>query len=224
MTLTLASITSSITSFVGDHGVYAVLVLMAIDAVFPAGSELVMVYGGALAAGAFAGQHVLLFGDKVTSHAGAYLTIVVAGLVGYQIGALIGWGIGRFGGRPLIEQRGRWLHLGPERVARADAWFDKHGNMSVLLGRITPVVRSFVSIPAGVVEIPLAPYAVLTLIGNAIWCFALAGVGLAIGSSYRSFNSAFDYVSVAVVVVVVAGAAYLWWRRRTGTRATEPAA
>ena len=117
--MVVASITGSITSFVGDHGVYAVFVLMAIDAVFPAASELVMVYAGALASGAFASQHVVLFGHEIAPGLGAYVTMSLSGTLGYLVGAIAGWSIGLYGGRPLVEQRGRLLHLSPERFARA---------------------------------------------------------------------------------------------------------
>lgn len=91
----LASLTTSVTSLIGDHGIYAVFLLMLIDAVLPAASELVMLYAGALAAGAFANQHVVLFGSRIHSHPAAFFAIVAAGTVGY----LLGWVIGIYGGR-----------------------------------------------------------------------------------------------------------------------------
>src|SRR5437016_9836930 len=103
----LASVTGSITSLIGDHGVYAVFLLMAIDAVFPAASELVMLYAGALAAAAFSSQHVVLFGSRISSHAAAYVVMALAGTLGYALGAVGGWAIGLYGGRPLLERRGR---------------------------------------------------------------------------------------------------------------------
>src|SRR3954454_115215 len=94
----VASISGSLTSFIGDHGLYAVFVLMLIDAVFPTFSELVMVYGGALAAGAFAGESVTLFGVDLGSGLDAFVAIALAGTIGYLIGSLIGWAIGLYGG------------------------------------------------------------------------------------------------------------------------------
>ncbi len=198
----VASISGSVTSFVGDHGVYAVFLLMAIDAVFPAASELVMVYAGALASGAFASQQVVLFGHEIESGFGAYVTMSLSGTLGYLVGALAGWAIGLYGGRPLVERRGRLLHLGPERFDRAERWFDRHDRWAVLLGRVTPVVRSFVSIPAGIFEMPLAPYTLFTLIGSALWAFAFAAIGYAVGSNYERFHHFFD-------IALVAGAAAL---------------
>ena len=199
----LASVSGSITTFVGDHGVYAVFLLMAIDAVFPAASELVMVYAGALASGAFASQHVVLFGHRIDSGGWAFVTMALAGTLGYVAGSIVGWWIGRRGGRPFVERHGRALHLGPERFERAERWFDRHDRWAVLLGRITPVVRSFVSIPAGVFEMPFWPYLWLTAIGSAIWAFTLAGIGYAFGSNYERFHHAFDLALVAGAALVV---------------------
>jgi membrane protein DedA with SNARE-associated domain len=199
----LASISGSITTFVGDHGVYAVFLLMAIDAVFPAASELVMVYAGALASGAFASQHVVLFGHTIGYGFWAYVTMALSGTLGYVVGAIVGWCIGIYGGRPFVERRGRFFHLPPERLDRAERWFDRHDRWAVLLGRITPVVRSFVSIPAGVFGMRFTPYLVYTAIGSAIWAFSLAGVGYAFGGSYERFHHAFDIALIAGAALVV---------------------
>jgi len=215
----VASLTSSVTTFIGDHGLYAVFVLMAIDAVFPAASELVMLYAGALAAGAFSGQHVVLFANRIDSHFWAYVAMSLAGTIGYTVGALVGWGIGAYGGRPLLEERGRWFHLDRTKLERADRWFERWGDWTVFVGRLTPVVRSFISIPAGVVRMPIVRYTVLTFLGSAVWCFAIAGAGWALGSSYEHFHHAFAYVEYAVLVAVILLIAWLILRWRSSTLA-----
>src|SRR6478609_3748216 len=149
---------------------------MAVDAVFPAASELVMVYGGALAGGAIAGSKAVLFGHTIHSAFWGFVAVSLAGTLGYLVGSTIGWAIGLYGGRPLIEGRGRWLHLTRGNFARAERWFDQRGDFAVFIGRVTPVVRSFISIPAGVFRAPFGRYTLLTLIGSAIWCFAWASV------------------------------------------------
>ena len=214
----LASVSSSFTSAVATHGVYAVFGLMAIDAVFPAFSELVMLYAGAIAAGAFATHGVHVFGQRLGFGGGALVVMALAGTLGYLAGALIGWGIGRWGGRPLLENHGRWFHLSEARLDRAEAWFGRWGNVGVLIGRVTPVVRSFVSIPAGIFEMPLAPYALLPLVGSAVWAFAFAGVGYGLGTSYHRFDHAFKYVEYAVVAGIVLGVAYLVFRRKAAAK------
>ena len=210
------------TGVVAHHGVYAVFLLMAVDAVFPAFSELVMVYAGALAAGVFSSaHHVSLFGAKIGFGPAAYVVLALAGTLGYLLGALVGWAIGAYGGRPLLERRGRLLHLGPDRMARAEAWFDRWGNAGVLLGRVTPVVRSFVSIPAGVFRMPFVAYTVLTLLGSAIWAFGIAGAGYALGDSYERFHHDFRYVEYAVVAGLLALAAYGFNVARVRRRAED---
>jgi membrane protein DedA with SNARE-associated domain len=215
----VASLTTSVTTFIGDYGLYAVFVLMVIDAVFPAASELVMLYAGALAAGAFSGQHVVLFGDRIGSHLWAFVAVSLAGVVGNTVGSLIGWGIGAYAGRPLLEERGRWFHLDRAKLARADRWFARYGDAAVFLGRLTPVVRSFISIPAGIVRMRLGRFTVLTFLGCVPWCFGIAGAGWALGSSYERFHHDFAYVEYAVVAAVVVLAAWLILRWRSSTLA-----
>jgi membrane protein DedA with SNARE-associated domain len=210
----VASVSASFTSQIANHGVYAVFGLMALDAVFPAFSELVMLYAGAVAAGAFsAANGVTLFGSRIGFGAGAFVTLALAGTLGYLAGSLVGWAIGRWGGRPLLERHGRWFHLSPARLDRAEAWFDRWGPLGVLLGRVTPLIRSFVSIAAGVLEMPLGIYTVLTLVGSAIWAFAFAGAGYGLGKSYGGFDHGFHYVEYAVVAGILVALAYLVYRR-----------
>jgi membrane protein DedA with SNARE-associated domain len=201
-----------VTSWLAHYGVVAVFALMLVDAVFPAASELVMVYAGALASGALT-HRVDVLGWHATG-LGAYVAVVAAGVIGYQLGSIVGWWVGDRGGRPFLERRGRWLHLTPEKLDRAERWFERWDDWAVLIGRITPVARSFISIPAGVFEMPFRRYNLLTLAGNAVWCLALAGVGWGLGRSYESFHHDFRWVEYAVVAGIVLFVAYLLVRRR----------
>ena len=203
------------TSWLAHYGVIAVFFLMLIDAVFPAASELVMLYGGALASGALT-HRVDVLGWHVTGF-DAYLAVVLAGVLGYQLGAIGGWWVGDWGGRSFLERRGRWLHLTPERLGRAERWFERWNDWAVLLGRVTPVARSFISIPAGVFKMPFRRYNLLTLLGNTAWCAVIAGAGWGLGSSYERFNHGFKYVEYAVVLLIVAAVGYLVLRRRRAT-------
>ena len=209
----LASVSSSFTSAVADHGIYAVFGLLALGAVFPAGSELVALVGGAVAAGAFSGATgITVFGAHVGYGAGAYLVVVAAATLGYLVGALVGWLVGRFGGRELLERHGRWFHVTPQRLDRADAWFERWDRPGVFIGTMTPVVRSFVAIPAGIFEMPLGPFLGLTLLGSALWSFAFVGIGYALGTSYGHFEHDFRYVEYAIAVGIVAVLAYFVYR------------
>ena len=227
----LASISSSFTSQIASHGAYAVFILMLIDAVLPAASELVMLYAGAVAAGVFSSAHsVSLFGAKIGFGAGAFVVVALAGTLGYLVGSIVGWWVGLRGGRRLLERHGRWVHLGPERLERAERWFDRYDDWAVLIGRVTPIVRSFVSIPAGIFRMPFGRYTLLTIPGSAVWCFALAGVGWAfaiagagygLGSSYERFHHDFRYAEYVVVAGVLALAAYLIYRLTNAAKVTR---
>jgi membrane protein DedA with SNARE-associated domain len=195
--------TSQLTNWIADHGLVAVFVLMAIDAVLPAGGELVMLFGGALAAGAIAG------------HTGPSLAAVIAaGTLGYLTGSHVGWAIGRAGGRPLVDRYGRWLHLGPQRFLKAEQWFARYGASFVLFGRLLPLIRSFVSIPAGVLEYPLGRYVLLSGLASLVWCIAFATTGHALGSNWESVHHAFRYFDYVAVAAVLAGAALVFVRFR----------
>jgi membrane protein DedA with SNARE-associated domain len=219
----LSGITDLLTTVIGDHGLYAVFLLMLLDAVFPAASELVMLYSGAVAAGAFAGQSTVLFGHRFDDGLPAYLAMAAAGSVGYTVGAVIGWWIGLRGGRRFLERHGRWVHLNEHRLDRAERWFERWGALGVFIGRVSPVVRSFVSIPAGVFRQPLGLYVPLTLLGSTLWCVAFAGAGWWFGSRWEEFHHAFRYVEYAIAGLLAVGLAYLAWRllrrRRTAAQA-----
>lgn len=206
------SLTNHLTSFIGSNGVWAVFGLMFIDAVFPAFSELVMLYAGALAAGAFA-QSVVLFGHPIHSRPLAYLTMVLAGTLGYTAGALAGWAIGIYGGRPFLERHGRWFRLSHAELERAERWFDRFGSWAVLVGRITPIARSFISIPAGVFRSRLASYTILTFIGSTVWCLVLQSLGFALGTRWEKLQHNLHYVDYAVVAIFVAFVALIILRR-----------
>ncbi|HET8952593.1 MAG TPA: DedA family protein [Solirubrobacteraceae bacterium] len=193
----IASLSDQISAWISAHGVAAVFVLMAVDALLPVGGELIMLLAGVLAAGV-----------------GGYLALATGGTVGYLAGALVGWEIGRRGGRALIGRQGARLRVSPESYTRAEAWFDRHGSAAVLLGRLTPLVRSFVSIPAGMLGVPLARYVLLTLVGSAIWCFGFAAAGYAAAGSWRAIHADVRYAELAVLAVILVTGARLWRQRR----------
>ena len=204
----LASLGSQLTTWIAANGLVAVFLLMALDAVLPIGGELIMLYAGVIAAGVVSGAHPSLLGLTLSHGAGAYVGLSIAGSLGSLAGSLIAWTLGKRGGRTLLERHGRWLHVTPARLARAEALFARYGIMTLLIGRLTPVVRSFISIPAGVLDTPLVPFASLTLLASAIWAFGFAGVGWALGGSWHSFDSSFrdvEYALVAIVVLAIVG-------------------
>jgi membrane protein DedA with SNARE-associated domain len=196
-------ITAHVTSWIADLGLAGVFALMAVDALLPAGGELVMLFAGALAAGAIAGHP-----------SSSLAAVVLTGTLGYLTGSLAGWALGRAGGRPLIERHGRWLHLGPQRFQRAERWFARYGSAFVLFGRLTPLVRSFVSVPAGALEFPLPRYTVLTALASLVWCAAFGTAGYVLGTHWDSVHEAFRYADVAAVSGLAAAAVWLVVRNR----------
>jgi membrane protein DedA with SNARE-associated domain len=205
-----------VTSFIGDHGIAAVFALMTVAAVLPAASEVTMLYGGALASGALAGR-IALFGHHFGSGLHAYLAVVVAGVAGNLLGAIGGWAIGAFGGHGWLARHGRKLHVTPERIDRAERWFERFGAVAVPLGLVTPVIRSFVAIPAGIAELRLRRFLLLAIAGIVPFCLALGGIGWAVGSSWHTAKHDLRYVDYAVVAGIVLFAAYWAVRRRRST-------
>jgi membrane protein DedA with SNARE-associated domain len=216
----IASITSSITDGVVNHGVVAVFVLMAVDALLPIGGELVMVVAGAIAAGALGGAPSL-FGHQLGHGAETYVVLALSGVLGSLVGAWVGWLIGARAGHDTLERHGHLVHLGGDRLDRAERWFDRHGARAVLLGRLTPLVRSFISIPAGLFGDPIGRYTALTAVASAIWCFGFAGLGWALGSSYGTIDRVTHVIEGALVVGIVVGLAVLLVRRRARAAAED---
>src|SRR3954451_9502399 len=154
-------------------------------------------------------------GRRDRGHDGPPLAVLVGvGTLGYLAGSLGGWAIGRVGGRALIERHARWLHLGPARFARAERWFGRYGSAFVFFGRLMPLVRSFVSIPAGVLEYPLGRYTALSALASLLWCLAFGIAGYALGRHWDAVHHAFRYADYAALPVLVALVATLLARRR----------
>ena len=212
--------TSSITTAIANHGIAAVFALMAVDAALPIGSELIMLYAGVLAAGAAVGGHLGLFGSHIPFGVESYAVIVAAGTLGSLAGALGGYAVGALAARDGAERRPRWLPVSDTGFARAQSWFQAHERSAVFLGRITPLVRSVISIPAGVLRVPLRPYAVWTFLGALLWCLAFAGVGWALAGAWEGFHRGFryaDYVVAAAVIALIAVAVVRSRRDRSAT-------
>ncbi len=204
------------TAFLGNHGLAAVFALMFVAALLPAASELTMLYGGALASGALAG-HIALGSHRFHSGLSAYLAVVVTGIVANSLGACFGWALGAYGGHDLLERHGRWLHITPERIERAERWFERFGTVAVPLGFACPVIRSFVALPAGIAEWPLRRLLPLAVAGIAVFCFAVGGLGWAVGDSWHTAKHDLSYLDYVVVAAVVLGAGVWAFRRRAAT-------
>jgi membrane protein DedA with SNARE-associated domain len=199
---------------ISHHGYAAVLVLMILEsACIPIPSEAIMLFGGALAGGlTVAGVHVHL--DVVA--------VALAGVAGNLIGSLIAYAVGRWGGRAVLDRWGGRVLLRPHDLDRAEAFFARRGDLAVLIGRVVPVVRTFISLPAGIAEVPPIRFAVLTVLGSLPWTFALALIGDAVAAHWKSVESGFTVATVVVAVVIVGVIGkWLWARRRVSMQSNR---
>jgi membrane protein DedA with SNARE-associated domain len=213
--LILASISESVVNelahLVRTGGLPGIFALMALgSACIPIPSEVVMLFAGFAVA------------DRSASGAHHHLTltgIVLAGLLGTLVGSWVAYGVGRGGRLELLERHGARLHMGPAQIERADQWFQRYGERVVLFGRMIPLIRAFVSLPAGVARMPIVRFTVLTLIGSIPWVLALAIAGHAVGSDWTSVRRGFEYVDYALLALLVIAILYVRARRRRGASA-----
>jgi membrane protein DedA with SNARE-associated domain len=202
--------TRFITQTIGNHGYLAVFVLMLLEsACIPIPSEVTMVFGGALATTTFA---AVLGVAKLN-----FVAVAVDGAVANLVGSWVAWGVGYAGGRPLIDRWGRYVLLRRREIDRAHDWFDRHGEAAVFFSRLLPVVRTFISLPAGVVRMPFWRFSVFTFLGCLPWTFALTAAGYLLGRSWHSVETYFRPISIAVAVALVAGIV-VWIVRRRRSR------
>jgi membrane protein DedA with SNARE-associated domain len=200
--------------FIATYGYAAVFLLMlAESACIPVPSELIMTFGGALAAGAIPGTSLSLAG------------VILAGLAGNVAGSYVAWAVGRYGGQPALRRWGHRLWIREHDLDRAIGWFDRHGARAVLLGRLLPVVRTFISLPAGISGMAPARFGIYTTIGCLPWTAALGAAGYAVGANWQSIANGFHaptYIIAALIVIAVAIAAWRHARqRKTQTRAED---
>jgi membrane protein DedA with SNARE-associated domain len=191
------------------------LLMLAESACIPIPSEVIMLFGGALAAGAYPGAHPSLFG------------IVLAGVLGNVAGSYIAWGVGRYAGQPAVRRWGRRFGVRGHDIDRATAWFDRHGSGAVLFGRVVPVVRTFISLPAGFAGMPAGRFGLFTTLGCIPWTAALGIAGYALGANWQHIANDFHgptYAIAGIVVVALAVAVVLHFRRRRAAAGvSEPA-
>ena len=178
--------------FIATYGYLAVFILMVAEsACIPVPSELIMPLGGALAAGAVAGHRLSL------------TLVIVAGVAGNVVGSYIAWAVGRWGGQPALRRWGGRVWLSEDHLEVANRWFDRYGPRAVLIGRLLPVVRTFISLPAGIAGMRPLRFGIYTTIGCIPWTAALAAAGYAIGSSWEQIPNAFHTVTYVVAAIVV---------------------
>lgn len=191
-----------ITTSVGSWGYLGIFVLMTLEsALVPIPSEVTMPVGGLLAAE-----------GKLS-----FIAVGVIGAVANLVGSLLAYWLGRAGGRSFLMKHGRRILIRPHDIERADVWFERYGDSAVFFSRLLPVVRTFISLPAGVARVPLLRFSVLTLAGCLPWAFALAGAGYALGDNWEQILPYTEPVTYAVgglIAVIV----LIWIAKRIRSR------
>ena len=207
MLLPLASITDPIVDFavgvVGDLGLVGIFVLMALEsACIPIPSEATMLFAGFNVA---EGEYSLFAAVAVAS-------------ISNVVGSWIAYGVGRAGRVDLIEKHGRKIGISPKHLATADRWFERHGDATVFFTRLLPIIRTFISLPAGVARMPFWRFSVLTLAGCIPWMLMLTFIGVQVGERWRQWQGYLHYVDYVVAGLIVLAAIWLIvrWRRGRG--------
>ncbi len=194
----LAGITTAIIVAMGYPGV---ALLMAIEsACIPLPSEIIMPFAGYLVAQG----HFTLVG------------VATAGAIGCNLGSIVGYAMGQYGGRPIVERYGRFLLIDAHDIDKADRFFARYGDWAVLIGRLLPVIRTFIAFPAGVARMPQLRFHLFTFAGSWPWCYALAWVGMKLGAAWNSdprVKAVMHSLDAVIVVAVLAAAAWFVWHK-----------
>jgi membrane protein DedA with SNARE-associated domain len=203
--LLIASITDPIVevavNIVGDLGLLGVFVLMLLEsACIPVPSEATMLFAGFNVS---EGEYSLFAAVAVGS---------VANLAGSWLAYALGW----YGRVDILEKHGRKLHIKPKHLQWADRWFERHGDATVFFTRMLPIIRTFISLPAGVARMPFWRFSALTLAGCIPWVLLLTWIGKSAGDNWESWKDSLHYVDYAVAAAIVVGLVYLLIRQRRG--------
>ncbi|MEW6541494.1 MAG: DedA family protein [Bacillota bacterium] len=199
MTAWLDRLFLQLTEAVAALGYWGVAIGMALESAnIPLPSEIILPFGGFLASQG----HLSFWG------------VVLAGTIGGTAGSSVSYFIGSVGGRPLVLRYGRYVGLGPEKLNLADRWFARYGEATVFLTRLVPVVRTFISLPAGISRMNFKRFVVYTFAGSLLWSIALTYVGFALGENWHELKPWFHRLDVVVVTLLAAAGLLWWWRFR----------
>ncbi len=191
----------------GAVGYLGVMIAMAIEsAMIPLPSELILPYAGFLVS-----DPTQI--EPLTGQPWNFWLVVVFATIGNTLGSLIAYGIGAYGGRPFLERYGRSLLIRPHEIELAEQFFAKHGAATVFIGRLLPIVRTFISFPAGVARMRLSTFVIYSTAGAAIWSALLVYAGVLLGENWEQIRHALQPFDLAIAVgVVVLVILFIWWR------------
>lgn len=182
---------------ISSLGYGGVVLLMAIEsACIPLPSEIIMPFSGYLV---FKGEMDIWL-------------VALAGAFGCVLGSLLAYWVGIVGGRPLVEKYGRYVLISHHDLDLADRWFQRHGDITIFIGRLLPVIRTFIAFPAGVARMPLWRFNLYTFVGSFIWCWGLAWIGKKLGENWNTLGIYFHRFDALIGVVLLAGVIWYVWR------------
>jgi len=188
------------TEFIGSAGEAAVFLLMVLEsACIPIPSEAIMLFAGF----SVSKGELTLFG------------IVAAGVLGNLVGSWIAYAVGYYGRIDLLEKN-KLIHISPKHLKWADDWFARYGSLTVFFSRMLPIIRTFISLPAGVAKMPFWRFSAYTLLGSIPWVLMLAIVGEKVGDNWEDWRHKLGYLDYVVLAAIVAGVVYLIVKRRRG--------
>ena len=201
--LLMASLTDPIVQFAVDTvdalGLPGVFVLMLLEsACIPVPSEATMLFAG----------------FNVSNGEYSLAEATAAGVLGNLVGSWIAYGVGYAGRVDILEKHGSKLHIKRSHLEWADRWFERHGDATVFFTRMLPIIRTFISLPAGVARMPFWRFTILTLAGCIPWVLLLTFIGREAGDNWESWKDSLHYVDYAVLAMIVGGVAWLFIRSR----------
>lgn len=167
---------------------------------------------------------MLFAGFSVSEGHYSLLAITLAGVAGNLVGSWIAYGVGYYGRMELVERHAHKLHIKSSHIEWADRWFGRYGEATVFFARVLPIIRTFISLPAGIAQMPFVRFTVFTLLGCIPWVFMLGFIGDQVGHNWTHWKNSLSYVDYTVVVLAVAGLVYLFVRRRRAPRSVATAA
>lgn len=208
----IATLAGLIIAVISKTGYFGIMLLMGIEsACIPLPSEIIMPFAGYLV---YSGHS-----DPVIHLTFNLFFVATAGAIGCNLGSVVAYEIGHYGGRPLIERYGSYIFLGRHELDMAERFFKRFGAIAVLIGRLLPVIRTFIALPAGVARMPRLRFHVYTFIGSWPWCYALAWIGMKLGEQWDKdprLKQWFHRLDAVIILVLLAGIAWFIWSHWKG--------
>jgi membrane protein DedA with SNARE-associated domain len=195
----LETLSNFVISVIEQFGYAGVFVAMGLEsACIPLPSEVIMPFAG-----------FVVWKGELT-----LIGVALVGTAGCLAGSLVAYSVGAYGGRPLLERYGKYVLIRKSELDRAHTWFERFGEIAVFVGRVLPIVRTFISLPAGVAQMDVKKFSLYTVLGSLPWCFGLAYVGVLLGPHWSDLEALFRYLNIVVIAGIIGLVGYLIYHRK----------